>query len=118
MKKNKIIFYVSTGLLTLMMLMSAGMYFFKHADISKMFEAFGYPSYIIYPYGIAKILGLVALWFFRGKFINEWAYAGFFFAFILAFFAHVMIGDGEQAGAIIAMTLLIISYIFSKKTNG
>ena len=118
MKKNKIIFYVSTGLLTLMMLMSAGMYFFNNVEIAKMFEAFGYPTYIIYPYGIAKVLGLVALWFFRGKFLNEWAYAGFFFAFILAFFAHFMIGDGEQTGALIAMVLLITSYIFSKKIDG
>ncbi|MGG8497924.1 DoxX family protein [Tenacibaculum sp. TC6] len=118
MKKNKIIFYTSTGLLTLLMLMSAGMYFFNHDVIAGMFKNFGYPTYIIYPYGVAKILGLVALWFFRGKFLNEWAYAGFFFAFILAFFAHVMIGDGEQLGAVLAMVLLIISYIFSKKING
>ena len=115
MKRDKIIFYVSTGLLTLMMLMSASMYFFNHETIAGMFKGFGYPTYIIYPYAIAKILGLGALWFFRGKFLNEWAYAGFFFAFIFAFFAHVMIGDGEQTGAAIAMVLLIVSYIYSKK---
>ncbi|MGB1042511.1 MAG: DoxX family protein [Tenacibaculum sp.] len=115
MKRDKIIFYLATGLLTLLMLFSAGMYFFNHEAVVGMFQNFGYPSYIIYPYGTAKILGLVALWFLRGKFINEWAYAGFFFAFILAFFAHVMIGDGEQAGAIVAMVLLITSYIFSKR---
>ncbi|WBX70476.1 DoxX family protein [Tenacibaculum retecalamus] len=115
MKRDKIIFYVTTGLLTVMMLMSAGMYFFNNVEVSTMFEGFGYPSYIIYPYGVVKILGLIALWFFRGKFLNEWAYAGFFFAFILAFFAHVMIGDGEQFGAGIAMVLLITSYVYSKK---
>ncbi|WP_428740551.1 DoxX family protein [Tenacibaculum sp.] len=115
MKRDKIIFYVSTGLLTLMMLMSAGMYLFNHEAIAGMFTAFGYPTYIIYPYAMAKILGLVALWFLRGKFLNEWAYAGFFFAFILAFFAHVMISDGEQVGAVIAMVLLILSYIYKKK---
>lgn len=78
MKTNKIIFYVTTGLLTVLMLFSANMYFFNHEGVSQMFAKFGYPSYIIYPYGIAKILGLVALWFFRGKWLNEWAYAGFF----------------------------------------
>ncbi|SEB40272.1 DoxX-like family protein [Tenacibaculum sp. MAR_2009_124] len=117
MKTNKIIFYVTTGLLSLMMLMSAGMYLFNNTEISGMFENFGYPTYIIYPYAFAKVLGIVALWFFRGKALNEWAYAGFFFAFILAIFAHVMIGDGEQFGAIIALVLLIASYIFSKKIN-
>ena len=34
MKLNKIIFYVATGLLTLLMLFSVSMYFFKHDDVS------------------------------------------------------------------------------------
>lgn len=117
MKRDKIIFYVTTGLLTLMMLGSVGMYFFNHAEVVKLFEGFGYPSYIIYPYGIAKLLGIFALWFLRGKFLNEWAYAGFVFAFILAFFAHVMIKDGEQWPALVALILTIVSYIFSKKVD-
>jgi hypothetical protein len=115
MKTTKIIYYISTGLLTLLMLFSAGMYFFNHAEVATMFSNFGYPTYIIYPYAIAKLLGLVALWFISNKVIKEWAYAGFFFAFILAFFAHVMIGDGEQMGAVVAMVLLITSYVTHKK---
>ena len=99
------------------MLFSAGMYFFNHTEVAGMFTNFGYPTYIIYPYAIAKLLGLVALWFLGNKVIKEWAYAGFFFAFILAFFAHIMIGDGEQAGAILAMVFLIISYITNKKIS-
>ena len=119
MKTTKIIYYISTGLLTLLMLFSAGMYFFNHAEVAGMFTNFGYPTYIIYPYAIAKLLGIVALWFFSGKVIKEWAYAGFFFAFILAFFAHVMIGDGEQMGAVVAMVLLVTSYVTNKKiANG
>ena len=117
MKTTKIIYYVSTALLTLLMLFSAGMYFFNHTEVAKMFTNFGYPTYIIYPYAIAKLLGLVALWFVANKTIKEWAYAGFFFAFILAFFEHIMISDGEQMGAILAMVFLITSYITSKKIN-
>ncbi len=115
MKKDKIIYYSVTGLLTLLMLFSAGMYLFNHEAVVGMFTNFGYPTYIIYPYAAAKLLGVVAIWFVANKTIKEWAYSGFFFAFILAFFAHVMIGDGEQMGAIIAMILLIVSYIYSKK---
>lgn len=112
MKLNKIGYYVTTGLLSLLMLFSAGMYFFNHAEVAKLYEGFGYPTYIIYPYGIAKVLGLVAIWFVKDNRVKEWAYAGYFFAFILAFFAHVMISDGQQAGAILAMVLLIGSYVF------
>lgn len=117
MKRDKIIYYVSTGLLTVLMLFSVNMYFFKHDDVSTMFAGFGYPVYIIYPYAVVKLLGLFAIWNPKFKIIKEWAYAGFFFAFTLAFFAHYMIGDGEQGGAIVAMVLLVVSYIFNKRNN-
>lgn len=115
MKRDKIIFYVATGLLTAFMLFSVQMYFFKHESVAQMFTGFGYPTYIIYPYAVAKLLGLFAIWNPSFKAIKEWAYSGFFFAFILAFFAHYMIGDGGQAAALIALILLIVSYIFNKK---
>jgi hypothetical protein len=115
MKTNKITYYTSTSLLTLLLLFSVGMYFFNHEEVSVMFTSFGYPTYIIYPYAIAKLLGLVAIWFVTNKVIKEWAYAGFFFAFILAFFAHFMIRDGEQTGALVAIILLIVSYFTYKK---
>ena len=117
MKRNKIIYYISTGLLSLLLLFSAGMYIFNHEDVAEMFKNFGYPTYIIYPYAIAKLLGIFALWNPNFDKIKEWAYAGFFFAFIFAFFAHLMIGDGDQMGALLAIILLIVSYIFNKKTN-
>ena len=117
MKRDKIIYYISTGLLTLLMLFSVGMYFFNHAEVAQMFTSFGYPTYIIYPYAVLKLLGLFAIWNPNFKVIKEWAYAGFFFAFVLAFFAHFMISDGEQMGAVVALILLLTSYIFNKKTS-
>ena len=117
MKRNKIIYYVSTGLLSLLLLFSAGMYIFNHEEVAEMFTKFGYPTYIIYPYAIAKLLGIFALWMPNFDKLKEWAYAGFFFAFMFAFFAHFMIGDGDQMGALIAMILLVVSYIFNKKLN-
>lgn len=115
MKRDKIIYYVATGLLTALLLMSVGMYLFNHAEVSEMFVSFGYPTYIIYPLAAAKVLGLFAIWNPNFKALKEWAYAGFFFDFILAFFAHYMVGDGEQIGAVIAMVLLLASYIFNKR---
>jgi hypothetical protein len=98
------------------MLFSASMYFFKNADMVIGFTSFGYPTYIIYPLAIAKILGLITIWQTKYKTIKEWAYAGFLFNIILAFFAHYMIGDGEQTGAIIGFVLLLGSYYFGKKS--
>lgn len=117
MNKNKIIYYTATGLLTALMLFSVSMYLFNNAEIVKAFETMGYPSYLVYPLATAKVLGLITIWFIANKSLKEWAYAGFFFNTLLAFFAHVMIGDGQQMGALIGFILVIISYTFSKKIN-
>ncbi|AFM03263.1 hypothetical protein Fleli_0804 [Bernardetia litoralis DSM 6794] len=117
MKKYKIAYWISTGLMTAIMLMSAGMYIFNHAQVSKAFLNLGYPVYIIYPLAIAKLFGLVAIWSNKSKAIKEWAYAGFFFDFVLAFSAHMMVDDGGFGTAAIALTLFVVSYSTWKKTE-
>ena len=114
---NKIIYYISTVLFTLIILLSAGMYIFNHEYIKTVFTKLGYPTYIIYPYATAKLLGLIALWIPKFNVIKEWAYSAFFFAIIIALSSHIMINDGEHLIAVIALTTLILSYIFKKRTN-
>ena len=112
---NKIIYWVSTGLLCAMMLMSAGMYFFNNAAIADTFESLNYPTYIIYPLAIAKILAVVAILTKRSALLKEWAYAGLFFDFVLAAAAHIAVQDGDHFGAIIAIVLLVVSYVYDRK---
>jgi len=115
LKQENVIYYITTGLLTLLMLFSAGMYVFNHEMIVETFTKLGYPSYIIYPLAVAKVLGLIAIWSNISASLKEWAYAGFCFDFILALFAHVAVNDGEHIPAIVALVLLSISYHYSKK---
>lgn len=114
-KTAKITYWISTGLLSLLMLFSAGNYLFNNAMIQDVFLSLGFPVFIIYPLAIAKILGILALWVRKFPTLTEWAYAGFFFDFLLAFGAHVAVQDGEFAGALVAMILLFASYFSSKK---
>ena len=115
-KKSRLIYLIATVLLTGLMLLSACMYFFNHEMVSETFNKLGYPTYIIYPLAIAKILGLIAIWTKKSNTLKEWAYAGFFFDFVLAFFAHLQVRDGEFAPALVAIILLIVSYLFENKT--
>ena len=114
-KRNKIIYYIATGLVSALMLLSAFMYFFNHDQATEVFAGLGFPSWIIYPLGIAKILGLVAIWTRKSEVLKEWAYAGFVFDFCLAAAAHLSIGDGQAAPAIGALVLISISYYLQKK---
>ncbi len=115
MKRDRIIYYVVTGLFSLMMLMSAGMYIFNNEAIQEAFTKLGHPTYIIYPLAILKILGLVAIWTRASTWLKEWAYAGYFFNAVLAASAHLSIGDGEAGGAIAAILLILASYFMDKR---
>jgi hypothetical protein len=117
MKTQKIIYWIVTALLSLLVLFSAGMYFFNHAEIVNAFTNLGFPTYIIYPLATLKILGLTVILGNLGGNLKQWAYAGFFFNFVLAFFAHLMVGDGEQFGALMAVVLLLASYFLGKKVR-
>ena len=116
-KKNKVIYWISTGLLSAMMLMSVGMYFFKHEMVSGVFTSLGYPSFMVYPLASAKFLGVVAIVTRKSAFLKGWAYAGFSFVFMLALSAHLNAKDGDYVPPIVAMILLATSYMFDRKVS-
>ncbi len=117
MKIQKILYWIVTGLLSLMFLGSATMYFVKNADVTAIFESLGFPTWIIYPLAFCKIGAVAIILSNKGGVLKQWVYAGLFFNTILAFFAHYMVGDGEEIGAFIAMTLVLSSYFLGKKVR-
>ena len=117
MKTKKIFYWTATILLATMMLVSGTAYLIKTTDFTKEFTALGFPLYIIVPLGIAKAIAAIVLLNNQYKKLVEWAYAGLFFNFILALSAHLMIGDGESALAIIAILLLSISYHYKDQVR-
>ncbi len=117
MDRTRIVFYVATGLLSLMMVGGAGMYVFNHAEIAKEFTSLGYPTYLIYPLAVAKILGIITIWLNFNKPLKEWAYAGFFYDLVLAIAAHVSVGDSEYAPASVGLVALAMSYWSWKQTR-
>lgn len=118
MDRNKLIFWISTGLLSTLMLFSAGMYFTKYEFASEAVTALGYPAFIVYPLGIAKVLGVVAIWSRLSHTLKEWAYAGFFFDTALASQAHLMAQDGAHIPAMVGLVLVLISYWSGNKVFG
>lgn len=117
-KTNKIIYNVTTGLLTIVCLFSAGNYIFNNEMFSQKFLEFGYPTYIIYPLAVANLMGLIAIWSNKSKTLSEWAYAAFFFDFILAIAAHLSINDGGFPFPLFALILLLSSYLSGRRMFG
>lgn len=114
MKRDKIIYWAATGLLTLLMLFSVYNYFFNYEAIVGFFKFLGYPTYLVYPLAIAKLLGLVAIHTKLSDTLKDWAYAGFFFDTVLAFYAHYAAGGGYEM-ALGGIVFVVVSAIYDKK---
>lgn len=112
---NKTIYWIFTGLFSAMILMGVVMYFTQYEMVQEAYTKLGYPTYLIYPIAIAKTLGVAAIVSRKSEFLKEWAYAGFFFLLALGAFAHIQANDGEFGGALIALVLLIGSYVYENK---
>jgi hypothetical protein len=103
-------FRLTTSLLTVIVMMFVGNAIFNQEMFAHRFSSLGYPPYIVYPLVAAKVLGMITIWSSRSGKLKEWAYAGFFFNFALAFFAELQAPDGELFSSSIALVCLGVSY--------
>jgi len=116
MLSQKNMYWISTMLLFSALILTGIFYVVFYDTLVIYFKNYGYPTYLIYPLAIAKIIGSIVVLYHKNKFLRELAYAGFFFNFVLAFFAHLMIGEFDPFPTIF-LTLLIISYYTGKKIH-
>ena len=117
MKKNKIIYWGTTGIIGLMMLFSAYSYF-TNPKMAEAFKHFGFPDYFRIELAFAKIIGVLALLIPQiPARVKEWAYAGFGIVFISASIAHFNNGDAMAmvATPVIFLAVLIVSNIYFHK---
>ncbi|MBS1684501.1 MAG: DoxX family protein [Bacteroidetes bacterium] len=115
MKRDKIIYWAVTVIISGMMVMSAYMYLTADT-VREGFVHLGFPTYFRQELAIAKIIGAVLLLAPVPARMKEWTYAGFAITFISAVVAHTSV-DGIQtaAGPIVFMVLLLVSYLFYHK---
>ena len=113
MKIQKIIYWIATIALSVIMLYSSQMYFFKTEMIEGFFKSFNYPTYIVIPLAILKVLGVVMVLWRKSAWLTEWAYAGFFFDVVLATAAHYHAGHGLGL-SFYAIPIVLISYFLGK----
>ncbi len=114
-KKNKIIYWISTIWLALGMVSTGAVQLFKEKTGSGGVDSIthlGYPLYFLTILGVWKILGVIAVLIAKFPLLKEWAYAGFFFAMSGAVFSHFASGDGAQEffGPILLLILTMVSW--------
>ncbi|NCD71078.1 DoxX family protein [Mucilaginibacter agri] len=111
MKSNKIIYWISTALVALMMLYSASAYLTQPA-MKAAFQHLGYPDYFRIELAIGKIIGAILLLAPVAARVKEWTYAGFAITFISAAIAHTASGDpvANRIMPVVFLILLVVSY--------
>lgn len=112
MKRTKIIYWTSTGIIAFMMTFSAYAYFTQPFMVES-FRHLGYPAYFRIELAIAKLIGALLIVAPVALRIKEWVYSGFAIVFISAFVAHVSSGDPltVKISPLVFLMLLIASYI-------
>ena len=109
---RKISYWGSTGLLAALSLFAAYSYLSGGQQAVEGFAHVGYPQQLRILLGVAKLLGAITLVVPGVPRLKEWAYAGFTFAWIAAFFAHYLAHDGPKAFApFVLLALLAASYV-------
>jgi hypothetical protein len=118
-RSDKIIFWVSTGLIFLVESVMPGLTF--NTELAKQGIAhLGYPDYFRLELTFFKVLGGLALIIPSVPArIKEWAYFGFALDFISAFIGHVTVDgfDGQAIFPLFMLVILIISYISFHKIS-
>jgi hypothetical protein len=76
-----------------------------------------YPTYIIWPLAILKIVAAVVILWRPSTFLSDFAYAAMFWHLLLAASAHIAAGDPGWPPAIIAWAALIISFLTQNRVR-
>ena len=115
-KTIKILYWVFTGLFVLFMLFSAYSELSQIPQAQELMKHLGYPLYVNYIIGAAKVLGAIALVQWKFRTIKEWAYAGFTIDILGASLSMVLSRDpiGSSLFTLVFLMPMFLSYYFWK----
>ena len=110
--RSLIAYWVLTGVVVVSQGASGIMDLMSADAILQGILALGYPPYLIYILGPAKLAGVTVLAMPGLQRLKEWAYAGFVIDFGGAFASHAFNGDGPEllAPPLVLMAVLLGSY--------
>ena len=119
MKKNKIIYWVSTLIIVIVMLLGGVVDILQPDDFASNVSALGYPLYFFVLLGVCKVIGALLLVIPKVPLkLKELAYAGFLFDLVFAALSHIAIGETtEIAAPVLFLVVLFVSYRYWNKIN-
>jgi hypothetical protein len=114
MKKTKIMYWIFTALLVVLMGFGSIPDLMYLPDSVALFDHLGYPEYLLPFLAVAKLLGVAVILIPGFPRIKEWAYAGLTFDLVGATYSSVAVGDPASNWAFMFIGFAIIagSYVY------
>jgi hypothetical protein len=111
---------ILTGLLAVLMLLSAAPDVLRSPAALSVFRHLGYPPYLLEFLGIAKVLGVAVLLAPGVPRVKEWAFAGLTFDLLGALYSHVSVGDPPAVWtpAFVGLVLAVSTYFVRQLRSG
>lgn len=119
MKRDRIIYWVATAIVALILGFSGTMYFIS-PDMKGAFVHLGFPDYFRVELGIAKLIAVPLLLIPQvPHWLKEWVYVGVGIDLVSAAIAHASSGDPASAviTPLVFFGFLIVSYVYYHKIN-
>ncbi|MFI0430821.1 DoxX family protein [Mariniflexile sp. HMF6888] len=118
-KRNKIIYWIVTGFLSIGMLAGGVQQMLQIGGYNEIIKQLGYPQYLLSILGVWKILGVIAILIPKSPLLKEWAYAGFFFVMSGASISHLAVGQPltEAIPSLILLLVTILSWYFRPESR-
>ncbi|HEY8356218.1 MAG TPA: DoxX family protein [Ramlibacter sp.] len=114
----KWVYWIATGLLSLMYVGAGLMYLFNISLVQGMFGNFGYPAYVVPILGVVKLIAAATILSRFSVALSDLAYAGMFFHLILAASAHIGIADwAGLPPSVVGLVLLSVSFLTQNRVR-
>ena len=119
MKGKMIAYWITTGIVVLLMFSGGVMQVMRRPDAVVGIVRLGYPAYFVVVLGVWKVLGSMALVAPKMPLLKEWAYAGIVFDLTGAAISHAMMASsvGNVVGPLIFAGLAIASWALRPDTR-
>lgn len=114
---KKVIYWISTGIILFLLTWAAISYHVIHDKQAAFFEAFGYPTYLVYPLAWLKIIAVLVIVSHRYNDLRDMVYAAYFLNMIVALVGHIIYGD-FYGHALVGMILMPVSYLLGNQVRG
>ncbi len=113
----KVIYWTATGIILFLLSWSFVFYHLLHDRAAGFFEAFGYPTYLVYPLAYLKLVAILVIVTHRYNDLRDMVYAAYFVNMIIALVGHIVYGD-FFGHAILGAIALVVSYLLGNRVRG